>query len=192
MPPGSCRRDLNRTSSGQGQPHCAGLVLATHRQPDFFSRVDCFEREADAEWGWLGGVSNAHHRDISCSDACHFGEQRRNMCIRSHTEQQDVETGQAGIPEFNGFGIRCGLQAGSVVRGSFVLRTEIITGPELVDAVLRNIEVVQQGFLRLHGITVCVCLGEKPLIPPPEVNLGPVDGGARRRLGNRTQCRSAQ
>src|SRR5688500_1674529 len=46
----------------------------------------------------------------------------------------------------------------------------------------RNVR--EQGLERLLRVSVGIVRGDKPLISPPEVNFGPVDGGRRRRVSN--------
>ena len=53
-----------------------------------------------------------------------------------------------------------------------------------MDARRVNVDVRQQGLMGLAGVALGVVRRDEALVTPPEVHLGPVDGGRRRRFGH--------
>jgi hypothetical protein len=93
--------------------------------------------------------------------------------IRSDTEQEYVEPGQARIAEFQtecGFLFRSVLEACCVVCGSVVLTAEGVRRTELVNAFPGNPELVEKRSTGLNGVAVPVSCGQEAFVTPPEIH----------------------
>jgi hypothetical protein len=111
-----------------------------------------------------------------------LGEQGRDVAVRPHPEQQDVERRRGTITRRRMTGELVGVGGGRGLRGRRFAGS-LAAGRHRVDVRRgqsgRRHQSVEERVARLRLVAVLVPGGQESLVPPPQVHAGPVDGVAQ-------------
>ena len=170
----------------QRHPDSLRLLLAGGNDPDLSRRVDRAQRQGHPFGRRLRCSSHAGDRALVIQRRV-LRKQRRDVPVRSHAQDDEVERGNRPVV----LGSRRGGEHGRVRLGGVLgtITGRAAEGRHRMDTTRVEGHRVQQGGPGLRLVALWITAGQEPLVTPPDVEPRPVDGVPQPRPGDRLERR---